>query len=313
MTLTLKHHGVMPSRCNDGEKAIAAAYNQAGANYAAYADGDVRKLFAFDGQYSYGDRKIWAAIEQKLRMARATNNREIRILDLGCGPGTWLRRVVWRAHQFGFERIVAQGIDIADAQVLRARKLGGELAQLRGVDLRYDVGDLQAGLAGVSRVDLSLCLCGVLNHVSPKAFPDVLKSIAGVTSDCFIATVRTIGSPPTIYVDKMEAALDFHQDNERNKLEIDLRDGHHISFDSHLFNKTELGDLAEKYFHIEDLRGLDLFHGRFADDPRWNPPATANKHFQRELDRLEEQYCRDPKFIDHAAHLLLVAKPRTFV
>src|SRR4029077_7322037 len=91
----------------DPGRAIANAYDRAGYRYAMYADGDVRKLFAFDGKYAHGDRKTWDAIETALRGLRVSKDR-LTVLDLGCGPGTWLRRVVTRARQLGFTEIRAR-------------------------------------------------------------------------------------------------------------------------------------------------------------------------------------------------------------
>ena len=77
---------------------VAAAYNQAGGDYVAYADGDPTHLFAFNGLHAYADRRIWTVLEAKLTHLRATGASSISILDAGCGPGTWLRRLVTRAH-----------------------------------------------------------------------------------------------------------------------------------------------------------------------------------------------------------------------
>jgi hypothetical protein len=45
------------------------------------------------------------------------------VLDLGCGPGAWLRRIVERAGNMGCTRITGRGVDVAEAQVRRARFL----------------------------------------------------------------------------------------------------------------------------------------------------------------------------------------------
>jgi hypothetical protein len=42
----------------NSDRAIATAYNQAGDEYISYADGNPTLLFAFDGRYGYGDRRI---------------------------------------------------------------------------------------------------------------------------------------------------------------------------------------------------------------------------------------------------------------
>ncbi|HWY64331.1 MAG TPA: class I SAM-dependent methyltransferase, partial [Rhizomicrobium sp.] len=101
----------------DNEVKIAAAYNQAGYRYGKYADGSGDKLFCFEGRHAYADRKTWELIDGKLLALRAGGLHRLRVLDLGCGPGTWLRRVVVRAKQMGFTEIEAQGLDIADAQL----------------------------------------------------------------------------------------------------------------------------------------------------------------------------------------------------
>src|ERR1700742_4462870 len=125
----------------DSGQSIANAYDRAGYRYAIYADGDVRKLFAFDGKYAHGDRKTWDAIETALRALRAGKD-TLTVLDLGCGPGTWLRRVVTRARQLGFSSIKARGLDIATAQLNRARAHARALSEQPGIDLKFERGDL---------------------------------------------------------------------------------------------------------------------------------------------------------------------------
>jgi SAM-dependent methyltransferase len=290
------------------ERVVASAYNQAGDGYISYADGDPAKLFCFDGHYGYGDRCIWTLLDAKLGQLRASGSRSIRVLDLGCGPGTWLRRVVTRAHELGFSEIVARGFDIAGGQVRRARELSGSITGLPGVSLTFAVRDIfdQFSERNLS-VDLCLCLCGVLNHLPAAALPAIVGEIARVTRGCFVTTARAVGSTPSVYVDTIEQARRFRQDNRADRLDVEFQDGHRISLPSHLFSASELREMVASRLHIEDLRGLDLFHGRFASDPRWNPDCGSGAQFAGELDQLEEAYCRDEKFIDHATHLLLVA------
>lgn len=294
------------------ECAVATAYDQAGDDYIAYADGDPEKLFDFDGHYAYGDRCIWEILEAKLGARRASGARSVRILDLGCGPGTWLRRTVMRAHTLGFDEIVAHGIDIAGAQVRRARELSKTLSGLAGVDLSYEIGDMFAPVAeAASGVDLCLCLCGVLNHLPAPALSGIFAEIARVTNGSFITTARAVGSTPSIYVDAIDRARRFRQDNRTNRLDVEFENGQHISLPSHLFAADELRALVSPHLDIEDLRGIDLFHGRFARDPRWNPTSPVNTQFEGELDQLEKAYCRDAEFIDYATHLLLIGSRRT--
>jgi SAM-dependent methyltransferase len=96
---------------------VADAYNQAGSDYATYADGDPTRLFDFEGLHAYADRQVWATLEAKLTDLRSTGATSISILDAGCGPGTWLRRLVKKAYALGFTKIVARGFDVARAQI----------------------------------------------------------------------------------------------------------------------------------------------------------------------------------------------------
>jgi len=183
---------------------VAAAYNQSGADYVAYADGDPTHLFAFGGLHAYADRQIWALLEAKLTELRATGASSIAILDAGCGPGTWLRRIVLRAHALGFATINARGFDLARAQFLRARLLARNLSGISGVNLTFDVADLMGELPEAdASVDLTLCLYSVLSHLPVARLPKISAEIARVTSGCFIATVRAVGSTPTILVDSI--------------------------------------------------------------------------------------------------------------
>jgi hypothetical protein len=72
----------------------ARAYNQAADAYLGYADGDPKHLFSFEGHHAYADRQVWSVLDMKLRELRAAGTTSISILDAGCGPGTWLRRLV---------------------------------------------------------------------------------------------------------------------------------------------------------------------------------------------------------------------------
>lgn len=289
---------------------IAAAYNDAGEHYLAYADGG--DLFAFDGDYAYGDRESWALLVAKLEILRAAGRTELRILDLGCGPGTWIRRLTIEAQRLGFTRIRARGVDLAEGQIAHARKSCSEIACVPGITLHFEAGDIRDKFPEKDgSVDLCLCLYGVLNHLSVRDLGAVLSEAARVTGGWFIATVRATGSTPTIYIDSLQAARGFRQDNHFDRMDVELANGRHISFASHLFFSAELSGLASGYFAIEDLRGLDLFHLRFALDARFNPAERVRADgLLPELNRLEDACCRHPGMIDFATHLLLVARPK---
>ena len=120
-----------------------------------------------------------------------------------------------------------------------------------------------------------------------------------------------IGSTPTIYVDGVKAAKAYHQDNAHGRLQVEFQNGAQTSFPSHLFSAAEIRALATPALDIENLSGLDLFHGRFATDPDWNPAeAMPDANFIHALRTLERRFHRNPAFVDHATHLLLIARPK---
>jgi SAM-dependent methyltransferase len=294
---------------------VAAAYNQAGGDYVAYAHGDPTHLFQFDGLHAYADRRVLTLLDTKLTDLRASGTRTIRILDAGCGPGTWLRRLVTRVHALGFTTITARGFDVAGAQIQRARLLARDLCGIPGVTFTFDVADLTAELPEAdASVDLTLCLYSVLSHLPVGSLPKISAEAARVTLGHFIATLRSVGSTPTISVDSIEKARHFKHDSSRDRCEIELCDGRHMKLSFHLFTASELRSCFLDHFDIEDLRGLDLFHNRFAPDLRWNPATlVVGNQFSNELERLEETYATSSGFIERATHLLLVACRRQTV
>src|SRR5712671_4219037 len=244
---------------NEATDDVADIYNQAGDDYVSYADGDPSQPFAFDGMHAYADRCVWAVLEKKLTDLPASGASSVRLLDAGCGPGTWLSRLVIRAHALGFSGITARGFDIAQAQIQRARLATQNLSSLPGVNLTFDVADLADRLPGAdASVDLTLCLYSALSHLPVARLPDISKEIVRVTSGYFITTVRPIGSTPTAFVDSIEKVRRLKQDHVRDRCEIDLSDGRHIAFSFHQFTAVELLNYFASGFDIEDLRRFKI-------------------------------------------------------
>lgn len=63
---------------------VAGIYDRAGKERAAYADGDLSRLFSFDGIHGYPDREIWRVLDKKLINLKARGATSIRLLDAGC-------------------------------------------------------------------------------------------------------------------------------------------------------------------------------------------------------------------------------------
>lgn len=283
---------------------IAAAYDAAGQDYFTYADGQVDTLFEFSGHYSYADQAVWRQIEAALQDLYRQGRQHIRILDAGCGPGTWLIRAANHALTLGFTQVEAIGFDISPEMI----SLANHNARCKG-SYSFRTGDIAMPLPEESgSIDLTLCLYGVLNHLPCETHVGIAAELARVTSGHLLVTVRAVGSLPTIFVDSLDAAHTFMQDNAQDRFSVDLVDGRHMEFTSHLFCAAEFKGLFDP--HVEDVRllGLDVFHSRFARHPRWNPDALPYAtHFEQELCRLEERCGADPVFIDRAAHILLHA------
>ena len=287
----------------------AGAYDAVGKEYRAYADGKSGGLFDFSGAYAYADREIWSRLEAELVRLRAAGRHAIRILDAGCGPGTWLFRLAIRARDLGFTAIDGRGFDISQEMIALADEAKTAFDDPH-IDFRFDVADIASALDDEDdgSYDLVLCLYGVLNHLAPDARIAAAEALTRVAEGDVFVSVRTIGSTPSIFVAALDQARDFHQDNERDRLEIELVDGRHIGFSAHLFTAAELQALFSSRLQTAEIVGLDLFHGRFAPEPRWNPQGLSADDIEESLVRLEHLCAHDPAFLDRAAHVLLHAR-----
>jgi SAM-dependent methyltransferase len=197
---------------------IGAIYDQAGEAYIRYADGDPTQLFTFEGLHAYADQYVWSVLSDTLHQRRTSGETSLRVLDAGCGPGTWLRRVVALARALGFTRISARGFDVSRAQIRHARALARELASFPGVSLTFEVADLQDPLPEPdASVDLTLCLYSVLSHLPVTSLAEASCELARVTGGRFVATVRPVGSTPTIFVDSIQKARRFQRDEREDR------------------------------------------------------------------------------------------------
>ena len=261
----------------------ASAYNAAGTDYLAYADGNAARLFDFDSFYSFADREIWRRIDHKLEQMATDGRRTLRVLDAGCGPGTWLKRVLVRARSLGFRDIELVGFDLSPAMITLARESIGALAD-NAATVALTTSDITQNLPFADRhFDICLCLYGVLNHIATAEHARVAAELARVTLDTMFVTVRTAGSLPTIYVDGLEQARAFHQDNDADWMDVDLTDGRHLGFPSHLFRSDEFKALFLPHLATVAMTGLDIFHSRFATNPTLEPrrPGRAKRPGRR--------------------------------
>ncbi len=297
--------------CGSAVHTVATAYNGAGESYAAYADGDSGRLFRFDGMHAYADREVWRLLKARLQQLKAAGADSVTFLDAGCGPGIWLRRLVTRARQLGFRTIKARGFDIAEVQIYAARRAARALANLPGVEMKFEVASLLSDLPeSDGSVDITLCLYSVLSHLPVGVLPGVLSELSRVTRGCLVTSVRAVGSTPSIFVDSMENARQVNLDHAHDRCRIELRNGSEFEVPVHLFKAEELRHYLEKDFDVEEICGLDIFHNRFAPDHRWNPASIfADDHVSFRLAQLEKAFAHNSDFIDRATHLLVIARP----
>jgi SAM-dependent methyltransferase len=287
----------------------AYVYDAAGHDYLAYADGDATQPFNFTSVYGFADREIWRRLDATMMRLAGEGRQSISILDAGCGPGTWLRRMALRARELGFAQVKAFGFDISPGMIALA-KAGAARIGDQAIRMSFVVRDLTNGHAfGTAEFDICLCLYGVLNHLPVATHREVAAELCRVTRDSLFVTVRAVGSQPTIYIDRLDQAHSFYQDNDSDVMEVDLLNGDHVGFTSHLFSSGELQTLFRPYLSGTAMVGIDLFHGRFAADKRWNPAEIEGQEdFESDLDELEHRYASNPNFIDRAAHILLIGE-----
>ena len=137
---------------------------------------------------------------------------------------------------------------------LDARALSQNLARRAAVSLRFETGDIRARMPEADRsVDICLCLYGVLNHLPAEDLPAVFGEVARIAKGKLLATVRAIGSTPTIYVDRVKAAKTYYQDNVHGRLEVEFLDGSRTSVPSRLFSASEIRALVTPTLEIEEL------------------------------------------------------------
>jgi SAM-dependent methyltransferase len=210
-----------------------------------------------------------------------------------------------RARDLGFSAIDGRGIDIAPAMVDLARSRLRYAYDPR-IGLRFEIGDMIDVLADEDEesFDIVLCLNGVLNHLPTERHRQATAAMERVCDGEIFATVHSIGGSPSIYIADAFDVRQFGQDNERGRLQIHLPDGQCLDLPSHLFTAAELAGLFSRHVIWEELVGLDLFHARFYDDPRWNPNGLDHADRDHELDRLE-QLCEEmPAMINSASQIL---------
>ena len=102
---------------------VASAHDHVGDGYGRYADGDgPEDPSQAANRFAHADAIVWATICDTIDQLRDAGVSSLRVLDAGCGPGTWTQRIAGHAHRPRSLRIEAVGFDISSGQLEIALK-----------------------------------------------------------------------------------------------------------------------------------------------------------------------------------------------
>lgn len=294
----------------------ASAYDHVGDSYTRYADGDAIEDPAESGnRFAHADTIVWQTLRQSFEELRQAGVTSLRVLDAGCGPGIWTRRIAEYAHRTGLGVSVV-GFDISKTQLEKARHQAACIATRRenGASIEFREQDLSQPLPWPDgHFHIVLCNYAVLNHLSKRALPQAIAELCRVATHRVIATVRAIGSTASACIIGTEQVQDYRHDPERGELALVLKDGsqHRLSFN--VYPAAGLAAMFAGHAEMIECRALDLFLSRFAPDEKWTATVVGNLPERQkvllELKLLEDVLCRSPGWIDHGTHVLLVAEP----
>lgn len=293
----------------------AAAYDHTGKRYTLYADGSCDG--APQRQYAHADAIVWNAIRREIDNLHCEGVKTIRLLDAGCGPGVWMKRIAEYTSSLGCG-LEAVGFDVSSGQLQLAHDLlkrmpVGRAGGTRSV--RLLVQDLEAPLPWRDGAfHIALCNFAVLNHLTKQALPTAVQSLCRVASHRVIATLRAVASPPTSCITGADDIVDFRQDCVRGEHRVTLNDGTEHRLTLNLYGAGALAELFAKHSDVLDLRAVDLFFNRFAPNAKWTGSEVdglpGRDEVVHKLKDLEEQLCRTRGWIDHGTHVLVVVQPK---
>ncbi len=305
------------------EGQTASAYNYVGNDYSSYADGCGDKLIpepaAAAHRFAHADTIVWKAVRSALDEHRKSGASEVRVLDAGCGPGIWTRRIADYANHIGLTATVS-GFDISASQLEIARnETGRYLASLPEgpkPTLEFQERDLSKPLPwAAGTFQLVLCNYTVLNHLAEHAVPPAIGELCRVSTGRVIATLRAVGSAASACIIGMEHVRQYRHDPARGQLALTLDDGSQHRLPMKMYSAQALEVMFLPHAEVVDLRAIDLFVNRFAADENWTSSLLDRlpdrPSFVEKLKEMEEGLCRLPGWIDHGTHVLVVAKSRS--
>lgn len=295
-----------------------AAYNAFSDDYVSYSDGDVRNhLYDFkERQYSFADAKLWKKIKEVIAWSQKGNGKSpISVLDVGCGPGTWLLRL---ADTFSADSNTLSGVggDKSPSMIQLANQhLSNYLTNNPGrqLDLSFSEIDLTESLPYAdNQFDVSLCLYTVLNHIPISSISTAIQEMWRVTKKVNVSVVRSVLGMPTVYVCGLGKIEEYKQTD--NLLTFRHQNGYTGTLISHLFTYQEIIDAFEKVSRVKECFGLDIFMSRFFRPSAWirntKEILPVPQPVLEQLQMWEEKVCHDPSWVDFGNHIVIITVPR---
>ena len=211
----------------------------------------------------------------------------------------------------------AVGFDISHGQLEIARRRASTIAFNRSgsLSLRFMALDLTNELPwpdGYFHIVLSNYV--VLNHIPRSEVQHSIAELCRVSAVRVIATLRALCSPATACIVGCENVRRYSHDSKRGQLKLWLDDGSYHCLTWNLYDANTIRQLFATYASVLDIRAVDIFSCRFTDDAEGTAESVAalpglSNVFAR-LAQLEAELCRQPGWIDHGTHVLVIAEPR---
>lgn len=264
--------------------------------YIRYADGDItNNLFRFTEMlmpWDYNDKVTWDILCKHI----GQNNAK-KIVDVGCGPGTWAFRI---AQKFPSVRVT--GFDVSEELVEEAKELQRGTFPNLADRVTFYVGDACNIHAADQSYDMSLCLHSVLNHI--PEYGEAVRELRRV-SRSNISSMHAIYGPPTFITIPPEDVLEWGRKD--NWMVIKTRAGEEHSIYFALLTSTDIHDLFSRYFRVRDMLGIDILATKnLGLLCGMNPGVKLNGHLD-DIQSLEDRICRDDRFMDHAKNIMVIS------
>src|SRR5262249_46663099 len=161
-------------------RAAARAYDYVSEDYGSYADGDGLEGPTRRGnRLAHADAIVWEVIRKAIDDVRSAGVTSLRVLDAGCGPGTWIKRIAAYACRLGLD-VQATGFDISQEQldIARKRVQGLSRGHSRANTIQFLVHDLANPLPwSTGYFHVVLCNYIVLNHLHRSELPQPIEKL----------------------------------------------------------------------------------------------------------------------------------------